>query len=162
MSLEEMLAKAGSYKKLLQTVRDQGLSVESEMQKILQKEAPLYHRAGISIAKIQDGTVQLDFPYNEEIGRVGKMVHGGIIMYVLDSAAGLAVMTRNHGIDQVTIELKVNFLEPLSKSKSPFHATGRVVRVGRTTAVGEAEIKDAEGTLCAKGLGTWYLIGPKN
>ncbi len=159
MSLEDLLTKAGSYKNLLQMIRDKGLDLEKEMQKVLKKEAPLFERVGVSIDKIQDGMVQISFRYSEEIGRVGRMVHGGIAMYVLDTAAGLAVMTKNHGIDQLTLELKVNFLEPLRKS--PFRAVGRVVRVGRTTAVGEAELRDAEDNLCAKGLGTWYLIAPK-
>jgi uncharacterized protein (TIGR00369 family) len=140
-------------------LRDQGLNLEKEMQKVLWKEAPLFERVGVSIDKIGDGTIQLSFRYNEEIGRVGRMVHGGIAMYVLDTAAGLAVMTKNPGIDQLTLELKVNFLEPLRKS--PFKAVGKVVRTGRTTSVAEAELVDADGTLCAKALGTWYLIATK-
>lgn len=159
MSLEDLLAKTGSYRNLLKTIRDQGLDVEKEMQRVLWREAPLFERMGLSIDKIQDGTIQMSFHYSEEIGRSGRMVHGGIGMYVLDTAAGLAVMTQNHGVDQLTLELKVNFLEPLRKS--PFKAIGRTVRVGRTTAVAEADLFDVEKQLCARALGTWYLIGSK-
>ncbi len=154
-----MLAKAGSYKNLLRIIRDQGLSVEKEMQKVLWKEAPLFERIGLTVDKIQDGTIRMSFRYSEEIGRSGGMVHGGIGMYVLDTVAGLAVMTQNQGTDQLTLELKVNFLEPLKKS--PFEAVGRTVRVGRTTAVSEGELFDADQHLCAKALGTWYLVGQK-
>ncbi len=158
-SLEDLLSKAGGYRNLFQMLRDQGLHVEKEMQEILWREAPLFKTAGASVDKIGDGTVQLSFRYSEEIGRSGGMVHGGFAMYVLDTAAGLAVMTRNPGIDQLTLELKVNFLEPMRRS--PFKAVGKVVRTGRTTSVSEAELVDADGTLCAKALGTWYLIAAK-
>lgn len=84
------------------------------------------------------------------------MVHGGIIMYTLDNVCGIAVMTVNPGVDQLTMELKINFLEPLRKG--PFRATGKVVRAGGTFAVAEGEVRDSEGTLCAKGMGTWYMI----
>lgn len=159
MSLEELLAKAGSYKNLLRMIRENGLNVEKEMQKVLWKEAPLFERIGLTVDKIGDGMIEMSFRYTEEIGRSRGMVHGGIGMYVLDTAAGLAVMTQNHGVDQLTLELKVNFLEPMKNS--PFHAVGRVVRVGRTTAVSEGEITDAHDRLCAKALGTWYLISKK-
>jgi acyl-CoA thioesterase len=160
LSLEELLDKAGGFRKLLQMIRDKGLDVAKEMQKVLTREAPLFNRVGMKIDRIQDGTVQISFRYNEEIGRVGKMVHGGIGMYVLDTAAGIAVMTKNNGMDQLTLELKVNFLEPMRNS--PFRAVGRVVRVGSSTAVAEAELIDSQDQICAKALGTWYLIGTKN
>ncbi|HZY47235.1 MAG TPA: PaaI family thioesterase, partial [Candidatus Bathyarchaeia archaeon] len=105
MSLEEHLAKAGSYKNLLRTLKDQGFDTEKELQKILWREAPLFQRIGLSVDKLGDGMIEMSFSQSEEIGRSGGMVHGGIAMYVLDTAAGLAVMTQNHGIDQVTLEL---------------------------------------------------------
>ncbi len=159
MSLEEHLAKAGSYKNLLKTIKGQGLDAEKEMQKILWREAPLFQRIGLTVNKIQDGMIELSFQQTEEIGRSGGMVHGGMAMYVLDTAAGLAVLTQNHGIDQVTLELKVNFLEPLRRP--PFKVIGKTVRVGRTTAVSEGELFDSDGHLCAKALGTWYLLTEK-
>ncbi len=160
MSLEEMLGKAGSYKNLLQMIRSQGLDVEKELEKVLWREAPLFERIGLSVDKIEDGTIRMSFRHSQEIGRSGGMVHGGIAMYVLDTVAGLAVMTQNHGTDQLTLELKVTFLEPLTKS--PFAAVGRTVRVGRTTAVAEGELFDADQHLCAKALGTWYLVSQKS
>lgn len=160
LSLEDLLAQAGGFRNLFKVIREKGLNVEKEMQKVLKVEAPLFDRVGLSIDKIEEGMVEVSFRYNEEIGRVGKMVHGGIGMYVLDTAAGLAVMTKNDGIDQLTLELKVNFLEPMRNS--PFRAVGRVLRMGRTTAVAEADLLDVEGRLCAKGIGTWHLIAPKS
>ena len=80
-------------------------------------------------------------------------------MYTLDNVCGIAVMTVNRGVDQLPTELKINFLEPLRKG--PFRATGKVVRAGGTVAVAEGEVRDAEGTICAKGMGSWYMIKKK-
>jgi hypothetical protein len=43
--------------------------------------------------------------------RVGGVLHGGVIMAVLDETMGFAALTLNDGVGQVTVELKVNFLE---------------------------------------------------
>jgi len=77
-------------------------------------------------------------------------------MFALDSVGGLAIMPNNSGTDQVTLELKVNFLKPLKKG--PFRAIGREIRSGRTTSVAQAEMRDGDEDLCAVGLGTWYKI----
>jgi acyl-CoA thioesterase len=64
-------------------------------------------------------------------------------------------MTVNPGTDQLSLELNVSFLAPLKKG--PFTARGVVIRRGGSTAVAEGEIRDADGRLCAKSLGTFYL-----
>jgi len=156
MSFEELLKSSGGFKGLFETVRNQGLSVESELERFLQAESGLFSLAKFSVKKVGNGFAELTFPYSQNIARHGGMVHGGIISFALDNVGGIAVMTKNVGIDQVTLELKINFLEPLRKE--PFIATGRVLRHGRNVSVAEAEVCDGEGKLCAKALGTWYLI----
>ena len=88
--------------------------------------------------------------------RWGGIVNGGVIMTVIDLAIGLAVMTVNNGYNQYTAELKVNFLQPLKEG--PFTSIGRVIRKGRTLVVGEAEVFDSRNVLCAKGIGTWFIL----
>ena len=160
MSFDEILARAGGFKNLFEQVKKNGLNLETEVEKLLREESGLFSIAGFSVKKISEGFAELSFPFRHEIARHGGMVHGGIISYALDNAGGLAVMTQNGGIDQVTLELKVNFLEPLRKE--PFRAIGRTLRQGRTVAVAESEVRDGEDRLCAKALGTWYLISSRN
>ena len=156
MNFEEMLKSSGGFKGLFEILRDNGLSVELELEKFLQHESGLFSIAKFSITKMRDGYSELSFPNSHNISRHGGIVHGGIISYALDNAGGIAVMTKNQGIDQVTIDLNINFLKPLKKE--PYIAIGRVLRHGRTISVAEAEIHDGEGVLCAKALGTWFLI----
>lgn len=159
MSFEELLASAGGFKNLFELVRKNGLNLENEVEKFLKQESGLFSIAGFSVEKIGDGYAELSFPFSQQIARHGGMVHGGVISFALDSAGGLAIMTQNSGIDQVTLELKINFLEPLRKA--PFRAIGKTIRFGQTIAVAEGELRDGEDRLCAKGLGTWYMIAAR-
>jgi uncharacterized protein (TIGR00369 family) len=159
MSFEEMLKSAGGFKGVFAQIRSQGLNVESELEKFLKSESGLFTLAKFSVKKVGNGHAELSFPFSKEVARHGGFVHGGMVSFALDNAGGIAVMTNNVGIDQVTLELKVNFLEPLKKE--PFTAKGTVLRHGRITSVAEAELRDGDGKLCAKALGTWYMILPK-
>jgi uncharacterized protein (TIGR00369 family) len=157
--LDELITRAGGFKKLFEQLRAGGMDIEQQVERIFADESPLFSIVGFSIKKVSSGYCELTFPYGQKISRRGGMVHGGVVSYALDSAGGLAVMSENTGVDQVTLELKVNFLEPLRKS--PFKVTGKVLRQGRNVAVAESEVKDSENKLCAKSIGTWYLIHKK-
>jgi uncharacterized protein (TIGR00369 family) len=156
MNFEELLASSGGFKGLFELAKKNGLSPEKEIETFLREESGLFAIAGFSVEKLGDGYAELGFPYSKDISRHGGMVHGGVITYALDSVAGIAVMTQNRGVDQVTLEIKVNFLEPVRDS--PFRAIGKVLREGRNVSVAEAEIRDRNGKLCAKGLATYFMI----
>lgn len=156
MSFEDMLRSAGGFSGLFAKLRNEGVNVEAELNKFFKTESGLFSIAKFSIKKIGDGTAEISFPFSQEIARHGGIVHGGMVSFALDNAGGLAVMTKNTGIEQVTLELKINFLEPLKKQ--PFTARGEVLRHGKITSVAESELRDGDGKLCAKALGTWYMI----
>ena len=156
MSFEELLDQAGSFKSLFAAAKRGGADVQAEVQKAMTWDSDLFRTVGYKVERVGNGRAQLSFPLSRAISRRGNMVHGGIIMYTLDNVCGIAVMTVNPGVDQLTMELKINFLEPLRRG--PFRAIGKVVRAGTTVAVAEGEVRDADGRLCAKGMGTWYMI----
>ncbi len=79
-----------------------------------------------------------------------------MIMTIMDFTGGIAVASINDGDDQVTQELKVNFLEPMYKG--PFSCRASILRKGYTAVIVDIELRDADGKLGAKGLGTWYII----
>jgi len=145
----------GGISKAIEAVRASGRDPAELFNELLLSVEPVYRFIGVRIKEIGRGYAKAVFDMREEITRWGGVVHGGIIMTVIDMVIGVAVMTVNDGVDQYTAELKVNFLEPLKVG--PFTAIGRVVRSGRTLAVGEAEVFDGTNNLCAKGIGTWFL-----
>ncbi|WP_084019884.1 PaaI family thioesterase [Vulcanisaeta thermophila] len=154
---DEILGKIGvsSMRELFRRARDYGIDTVSMMNEYLRSE-PLFQLIGLEFTEIGEGFVKARFPYKREILRRGGVVHGGVIMTVIDSILGVAVMTVNDGVDQYTAELKVHFLEPLRDG--PFTVEGRVIRAGRHLAVAEAEVRDSNNKLCAKGIGTWFMV----
>lgn len=127
-----------------------------DAQKIFEENDQVFKYIGAKILELKEGYSKIEIPYKKELCRRGNVLNGGIIMTAMDFAGGLATMTINDGMDQVTQELKVNFLEPMYNG--PFTVEGKVIRKGKTTVVVEITFKDAEGKIGAIGLGTWYII----
>ena len=153
---DEQVANAGGFRHLFEDWRKSRLSVEHKIEEAFTRESGIFQEIGFKIAKVDDGFAEIGFKFSQTIsGRRGRPhVHGGIIMFALDTVMGVAAMTLNTGSDQSTLEMKTNFLSPLIKE--PFTVRGRVVRDGRSTSVVEGEAIDSEGTICAKALGTWF------
>ncbi|MCI2414103.1 MAG: PaaI family thioesterase [Candidatus Aramenus sp.] len=130
-----------------------------DVHKILQHEEPFFKFLGLKVLEVREGFAKLELEYKDELTRRGRVLHGGVIMSSIDYAGGIATMTVNNGVDQVTQELKVNFLEPMYKG--PFTVEANVVRRGRTAVVVEIRFMDSEGRLGAIALGTWYILREK-
>ena len=156
MSFDELLNEVGSFRKLFALGRKQGVDIEAELERAMAADSELFTIVGFKVVKVRAGRAELSFPYSNAVTRRGGMVHGGIVMYSLDNASGIAAMSVNPGTDQLTMELKVNFLRPLKKG--PFRAIGRVIKAGSNLIVVEGEVKDADEELCAKSLGSWFIV----
>ena len=154
-----LLKRAGSYESLFEEGRKMGLNVEEHVEKVFRADCELFKVVGFEVLKMRGGVAELRFPYTKGITWRGGIVHGGIVLYTMDSACGMAVMTVNPGTDQLSLEINVSFLAPLRNG--PKIAKGVVIRRGGSTALAEGEIRDADGMLCAKSLGTFYLRGTK-
>ncbi len=84
-------------------------------------------------------------------------VHGGILCDLADMAMGTAFATTlAAGEGLATIELKINFLRPVSTGK--LHAQARVVHRGRSTGLVECEIVNEQGKLVAKANSTCMVV----
>ena len=60
-----------------------------------------------------------------------------------------------------TLELKVNFVRPLSKDTGPVRAEGRIMHRGRTVATSEGDLKDRAGKLYAHATTTCMIFPAK-
>ena len=88
-------------------------------------------------------------------------VHGGIAATLLDSAMGCAVQSMlPHGGGYTTLELKVNYLRPMTSKTGTVYAEGKIIHVGGRTATAEARLMDASGKLYAHGTTTCILLRP--
>jgi uncharacterized protein (TIGR00369 family) len=75
----------------------------------------------------------------------------------MDAATFWAVFPQiEKGLGLTTVEIKVNFLAPTQKGK--LVAKGRCIRLGKTLALGDAEIRNSEGGLVAHGTATMMVV----
>lgn len=87
-------------------------------------------------------------------------VHGGLAATLCDSAMGCAVQTTlPAGTAYTTLELKVNFVRPITRETGRLRCEGRVIHMGRRTATAEAKVSDADGKLYAHATST-LLVQP--
>ncbi|MEM2203635.1 MAG: PaaI family thioesterase [Sulfolobales archaeon] len=156
----DLVSASGSIAQAIESLRSSGKDLAALFNEVFLAVEPVYRNIGIEVKEIGRGYAKAVFNMSENIARWGGVVNGGVIMTVIDMVIGISVMTVNDGIDQYTAELKVNFLEPLRTD--PFTAIGRVIRKGGTLVVGEGEIYDGENRLCAKGIGTWFIVKRRN
>ena len=83
-----------------------------------------------------------EFHYNP-IG----VVHGGLALALLDSAMGCAVhSTLAAGVTYTTLEVKANFVRPLTAQTGLVRCTGTVVHGGRTVATPRAASSTRPGS----------------
>jgi uncharacterized protein (TIGR00369 family) len=95
-----------------------------------------------------------EFHYNP-IG----VVHGGFALTLLDSAMGCALhSTLEAGVAYTTLEVKANFVRPLTSDTGEVRCTGIVVHGGRTVATAEGRIEGADGKLYAHGTSTLLIL----
>jgi len=96
-----------------------------------------------------------EFHYNP-IG----VVHGGLALALLDSAMGCAAhSTLPAGVAYTTLEVKANFVRPITSSTGRVRCTGTIVHGGRRVATAEGRVVDAAGKLHAHGSSTLLIVG---
>ena len=98
---------------------------------------------GIEIEERADGRAKLAFRAKEEHLNDGGIVHGGAIATLADCAMGSALAsTLDDGEQPLTVEAKVNYLEP--GERGTIVAEARVRRKGKRFTVLEAEVSQRD------------------
>ena len=115
---------------------------------------------GIDIEERGDGRAKLLFRANQEHLNDGGIVHGGAIATLADCAMGSALAsTLAEGEQPVTVEAKVNYLEP--GEPGTIVAEARVRRKGKRFTVLEAEVTQGEsGEHIAYATATFTVLQP--
>lgn len=89
-------------------------------------------------------------------------VHGGVVSTLLDTAMGVALWTTlPTGAFGTTVELKVNFVRPITRETGPVRCEARVIHSGRTIGTAEGKVVDRAGKLIAHGTTTCMASFPK-
>ena len=102
------------------------------------------------------GTASFRLPYRPEYRRSDKEptgYHGGVIATAIDVAGDFAVAIKCDAMGVPTINLAIDYLRAAGTVDLVIHA--RVRRAGRTIAVADIDVEDADGRLIAVGRGTF-------
>src|SRR5437868_15523906 len=104
---------------------------------------PIAVLMGMWITEVSEGRVVFaaepaEYHYNP-LGRV----HGGVMARRLDSALGCAVQSMlPAGTSYTTLELKVNYLRPITTRTGTLYAEGKIIHVGGRIATAEGRLTD--------------------
>lgn len=88
-------------------------------------------------------------------------VHGGLAATLLDSAMACCIHTTLPvGTGYTTLEIKVNYLRPMTHETGVVSCEGKVVHSGGRIATAEGRLTDAAGRLFAHGTTTCIIYRP--
>ncbi|MCY1277750.1 hypothetical protein D9M68_148450 [compost metagenome] len=86
-------------------------------------------------------------------------VHGGYAATLLDSCMGCAIHTQlKPGQGYTTTDLRISYIRALRAGIGPVRAEGRIVHVGRSTALAEGRLYDVDDRLYAVGSTTCLIL----
>ena len=110
--------------------------------------APMADLLRFDFHEIEEGRVVFEcVPAEYHYNPIGA-VHGGLACTLFDSAMGCAVHTMlPAGVGYTTVELKVNFLRPISTKTGGRLCEGTTIHVGGRIATAEARLRDERGKL---------------
>ena len=104
----------------------------------------MMNHLGVRLLSATAGQVELALPYSDKVTQQQGGFHGGAIGALADIAGGYAALTvAPEGMEVVTIEYKINFLNSLQSGE--IRATGKVIKAGRRVIVTSAEVVHTDG-----------------
>ena len=139
-----------------------GLSGLDYLQGMMDGKFPapaIAHTLAMSIDSIEAGKVIFSLvPQEFHYNPIGS-VHGGVFCTLLDSALACAIhSTLPAGTGYTTLELKVNFVRPLTINTGKVLAIGTLIHAGRSVATAEGKIVDEQGKLYAHATTTCLIF----
>lgn len=120
---------------------------------------PLASLLNFSIVELREGhAVFAVEPAEYHYNPIG-VVHGGLAATLLDSAMGCAIhSTLPAGAGYTTLEIKVNFVRPMTAETGRVRCEAKIIHAGGRTATAEGRVMDEAGKLYAHGTTTCLIL----
>jgi uncharacterized protein (TIGR00369 family) len=116
---------------------------------------PAWDVLGIKIQDMGDGEATLKMRFDEKLTNPYGFLHGSYASALADSAVAVAIASIiKEGKEFYTIEMKVNYLEPVTEGV--VEARAKILRQGRIIP-GEVDIYN-ENKLVAKAIATYIIV----
>jgi uncharacterized protein (TIGR00369 family) len=122
---------------------------------------PLGDTLGFRATEVEKGRIVLTGKPDQRAYNLIGTVHGGWAASILDSAMALATLSLlDEKTGFTTLDIRINYLRPVTAELGEVRAEGRVIQGGRKMAYCEAKLLDAAGKLLVHGTGT-CLVFPR-
>jgi uncharacterized protein (TIGR00369 family) len=120
---------------------------------------PIAELMGFRGVEVEPGRAVFELePGPQHYNPIGS-VHGGVAMTLLDSAMGCAIHSLlDAGVLYATLEVKTNFVRPITVDTGLVRCEGTVLHSGSRVATAEGRVVDAEGKLLAHGTTTCLIL----
>ena len=136
-------------------------NIEPRLLELIGK-VPFWETIGIELDDAEVGRVRLRLAMREDLRTFGerRVLHGGAIATLIDSAAASATRTLR-GEDEppwrglATTDMHVSYLAAVTGGEVT--AEGRVLRAGRSVAFLDVEVRNEDGDLVARGSATMQI-----
>ena len=124
-------------------------------------QPPIAETLGFRLREVDEGRAAFDVvPAEYQYNPIG-VVHGGVAATLLDSAMTCAIHTMlPAGVGVTTLEIKVNFLRPITIDTGQLRCEAKVLHFGGRTGTAEGRLVDQAGKLYAHGTTTCIILRP--
>jgi uncharacterized protein (TIGR00369 family) len=132
------------------------------LQKIISGEysqVPIGITLGFAIVHAEPGKVTIRGNPTPASYNLINTVHGGWTAAVLDTAmalSNLTLLTAEQAF--TTLDIRINYIRPITVDTGELTATGHVLNSGRRVAYCEGKLMDAGGKLLAHGTGSLLIV----
>jgi uncharacterized protein (TIGR00369 family) len=123
----------------------------------LGRNVPFNALLGIRLERLHRDGVTVGCKLRDDLRNGTRSAHGGVAAALADVAVAIAILRRVKGKRPITtVELKVNYLEPVTEGR--IFARSRLLRVGSTLAVGTVELTDSKARLVGTAIVTYLFL----
>jgi len=129
---------------------------------LVRQAMPFCATLGVRADKYTAQEVELSLDWAPELCTTNRILHGGVIMALADSAGGACALLNlpKDASGTSTIESKTNFVGAVRSGAMTAIATP--LHVGGTTIVVETSVRDASGRLVAKVTQSQIVLRPRS
>jgi uncharacterized protein (TIGR00369 family) len=119
---------------------------------------PMGRLMNIRLVDVERGYVVFEGTPEEYHYNPMGIVHGGMAATLLDSAMGCCVHScLDAGDRYTTLDIKVSYLKPMTVATGLVRGIAKIVHIGRTVALAEARLVDANDTIYAHATSTCLI-----
>jgi uncharacterized protein (TIGR00369 family) len=131
----------------------------AEFLRLVHETMPMVARMGIEVVALGDGAATVRLPFRPDYLRPGGTISGPVLMTMADLAMYGAVLSAIGPVAlAVTTNLNINFLR--KPPPADLLAEARILKLGRRLAVGEANLRSADGADLLAHATMTYSIPP--